>query len=125
MRNFTYKSLLKYTFCFLSFLIINCISNGVPFAFALLPAFLSLPFSYFGINLIFSGISFIFFSPILALYLTLSAIFLSVIFYLYKRKNKKLITFTKQKRGLAPLFYQIFSLGRLSTTNMFFVKIFL
>ncbi len=87
MKNLTYKSILKYTFCAIVFYFANSIIKGVPFSISLLTAFLNYNFSLFTVAVIFCVVNFLSFSPTQALLLFISALFLVVVFSLYKRKK--------------------------------------
>lgn len=90
MKNITYKSLLKYTFCFVLFLIANKVLPNVPLSLALLPAFLSLNFSLFLTPLLF--VCSLFFSFLLPSVFAgiLSGIFFALVFGVYRVKKSKI-----------------------------------
>ncbi len=88
MKNFTWKSLIKYSFCAFAFFTMNKITEGVPFALCLLPAFSALNFSPILVGVIFSAVNFAFFTPLQAASLIFSALCSAVVFFAYKSKNK-------------------------------------
>lgn len=88
MKNFTYKTLLKYLFLGATIFAFNNLSSSAPISLCLLPAFLSLPFSPLLVFLIYSFLNLFLFSFWQAVYLCFSALFLCVVFALYKRNKK-------------------------------------
>ena len=89
MKKFTYKTLLKYTFCAISFFIMNNLSKGVPLSISLIPAFMSVGFLPIGVCITFLLTTLISFSTVESLCLTVSAIFFTLIFSFYKIKRIK------------------------------------
>ena len=89
MKNFTYKKALKYLFCAFLFYLANNISPGVPLSLSLLPAFMGIGFSKIAVSVIFCLISFLSFPVENSFYLIFSALFLCIIYSLYKAKKAK------------------------------------
>lgn len=89
MKNITYKSVLKYLGVFACFyLCFNSIS-GVPVSVAFLPAFLCESFSFIGVFISFAVAVFIAFGFIGGAALSVSAIFLCAIYFIYKKCKKQ------------------------------------
>lgn len=89
MKNFTYKSLIKYLFCACLFYFANSISAGVPFSLSLFPAFCSVGFSPVFVAIIFCFTTLLSFSLNASVYLCFSALFLGAIYCAYKIKKAK------------------------------------
>ena len=111
MKNFTYKSFLKYLFCALLFYVANHITLGVPLSIALLPAFMSAGFSLVPVGLLFCAINFLNFSFTQSIALSATALFFILIFSVYKIKNAKVKgeLFIYLLLSLIPYYLQIFS----------------
>ena len=90
MKNFTYKTLLKYCFCAFAFFTLNQITFGVPFSISLLPAFFGLRFSPVATLLIFFAVNLFKFSLTQCLLLFCCGVILAIIYKIYKVKNKKI-----------------------------------
>ena len=62
MKNFTYKTLIKYLLCAFCFAVSNSISFQVPFSIAFLPAFMGNAFAPFFTAILFSCVALFFFT---------------------------------------------------------------
>ena len=111
MKNFTYKTVIKYSLCALCLLVSNNITLGVPFSIAFLPALLGNGFLPLPTLLIFTLINLISYSILQTITICFGALFLTIVFALYKA-NKK------QVKGEL-VFYLIISLLPYILTNTF------
>ena len=87
MKKFNYKLFLKYLFCALSFCLLNNLNPKVPFSISLLPAFIANGFNPLWVAVIFTVTNLFSFSLVNSALLCFSAIFLCVVFYLYRLKK--------------------------------------
>ncbi len=89
MKNFTYKTLIKYLLCAFCFAVANSISLQVPFSIAFLPAFMGNAFAPFFTAILFSCVALFFFTAKQVAILFAVALFFAVVFSIYKNKQKQ------------------------------------
>ncbi|MBE5764094.1 MAG: hypothetical protein E7339_00640 [Clostridiales bacterium] len=89
MKNFTYKAVIKYLLCSFFFVVANCITQDTPLSIAFLPAFMGNGFSPLATAILFCIVALLFFSLEQTAILLATALFLAIVFAIYKSKNKQ------------------------------------